>query len=267
MKSPRDLTTNGGLPSVSTTLAQPNPPAVAPDLRGAAYLDVLRLFHRALKPRRYLEIGSLRGESLTLAECPTISIDPKFAISGNVIGTKTQCHFYQMSSDRFFADFDPKAILGGPLDMAFLDGMHLCEFLLRDFANTEKACKRNGMIMLHDCVPVESAIATRTFTQKTINPIHHNWWTGDIWRTLLLLIRRRPDLRITVLDAQPTGLACITNLDPNSTFIDDNYADLVAEMLSWSLETMGVPALLEALRVTSTSEIDSAEKLSRRFWL
>ncbi len=252
---------------MSMALGQPPAPAVAPDLRGAAYLDILRLLHRALNPRRYLEIGSLRGDSLVLAECPTISIDPKFEITRDVIGKKSQIHFYQMSSDRFFEDFDPKAILGGPLDMAFLDGMHLCEFLLRDFANIEKACKRNAVVMLHDCVPVEAAIAKRTFTEKTILPVHHNWWTGDVWRTLLLLIRRRPDLRITVLDAQPTGLACITNLDPDSTFIDDNYADLVAEMLSWSLEEIGVPALLEALRVTSTSELDSAEKLYRRFWL
>jgi len=252
---------------VSMTLGQPTPTAVAPDLGGMPYLDVLRLLHRELKPRRYLEIGSLQGESLVLSECATISIDPKFEISGNVIGVKPQCHFYQMPSDRFFEDFDPETILGGPVDMAFLDGLHLCEFLLRDFANTERACKKNSVIILHDCVPGETAIARRTFTESVVNRVHNNWWTGDVWRTLLLLLRRRPDLRITVLDAPPTGLVCITNLNPRSTAIDDNYAEMVSEMHAQSLESMGIQGLLNTIRITSTAEIDSKEKLARRFWL
>lgn len=252
---------------MSMTFGQPTPSGVAPDLRGMPYLEVLGLLHRELKPRRYLEIGSLRGESLVLSDCATISIDPKFQISRNVLGTKTQCHFFQMASDRFFEEFDPAAILGGPLDMAFLDGLHLCEFLLRDFANTERCCKPNSVILLHDCVPVETAIAQRTFTQTVINQIHNNWWTGDVWRTLLVLQRRRPDLRITVLDSAPTGLACITNLNPNSTMIRDNYADLVSEMHDWSLESMGIPNLLETIRLSSTAEITTPEKLARLFWL
>lgn len=252
---------------MSMTFAQPTVGSAVPDLRGAPYLDILRTLHRELKPRRYLEVGSLRGDSLILADCPTISIDPKFEIARNVIGTKSQCHFYQMASDRFFESFDPKAILGGPLDMAFLDGMHLCEFLLRDFANTERSCKQNSVIMLHDCVPVESAIAERTFTKSVIHQIHNNWWTGDVWRTVLLLLRQRPDLHITVLDSQPTGLVCITNLDPQSTAIHDNYADYVKEMHERSLETMGVQTLLDTMGLTSTSVIDSAEKLAKRFWL
>jgi hypothetical protein len=52
-------------------------------------------------------------------------------------------------------------------------------------------------------------------------PMDHRagWWTGDVWRAALLLKRRRPDLQITTVDAFPTGLVLITNVDPSSRYL------------------------------------------------
>ena len=60
---------------------------------------------------------------------------------------------------RFFQQRDPGRIFDHPIESAFPDGMRCCEYLLRDFANTARYCRRSSVIALHDCVPVEIAIA------------------------------------------------------------------------------------------------------------
>ena len=239
-----------------------------PDHAGENYLAVLRRLHEQLRPETYLEIGCDKGVSLALAQCASVAIDPHPQIQvETAIGTKPVCAIYQMTSDAFFAHRDPKTVLGGPIDLAFLDGMHWCEFLLRDFINTERHSRKNSVIMLHDCLPVEQPMAERIHTGFSIRERHKNSWTGDVWRTALLLRRRRPDLQITAYDAGPTGLVCITNLSPGSTVLSDNYASLVREMMAQPLEDLGIEALFEELGVEPTSAIRDHETISARFWL
>ena len=68
---------------------------------------------------------------------------------------------YQITSDAFFKDVDAISSLGGSPDIAFLDGMHLFEFLLRDFYNTESICDPSSVMILHDCLPLNEAMAHR----------------------------------------------------------------------------------------------------------
>ncbi len=238
-----------------------------PDLTGEPYIEVLRRFHKELRPRSYLEVGSLYGDSLVFVECPAIAVDPEFQLRSPVIGQKSICAFFQMTSDAFFADFDPKAIFGRPIEMAFLDGMHRCEYLLRDFANTERHCKRNSIIFLHDCVPVESPIVERVNKMESIEAHRKGWWLGDVWRTIVALKRYRTDLRITILDAFPSGLACVTNLNPGDTILSANYDSIVEDMLSWSLRDIGIAAYHKMIAIEPTSDFDTHEKITRRFWL
>jgi hypothetical protein len=126
-----------------------------PDLAGESYRDTLIKLHHELSPAAYLEIGTLTGGTLALSRSPSIAIDPKFQITSEVIGEKSVCLFYQLESDTFFRDYTPKALLGSALDFTFLDGMHRCEFLLRDFMNAERHSAPFGVIALHDCIPVE----------------------------------------------------------------------------------------------------------------
>lgn len=101
-----------------------------PDHAGVGYLQVLRTLHEVLQPRNYFEIGSFTGQSLALADCASLAVNPDFL-------------------------FEDAALLGDKVQLAFLDGMHRCEFLLHDFINTERHCAPNSIIALHDCVPVE----------------------------------------------------------------------------------------------------------------
>jgi hypothetical protein len=242
-----------------------------PDLPGEHYIDVLRRTHVQLEPQSYFEIGTLDGDSLGLAACPSIAVDTSFArvVPNAAIGRKRLCAFYQMPSDRFFEAHDPIAILGRPIDLAFLDGMHLCEFLLRDFANVERYCNRNSIVVLHDCVPVEFGTTARSgmFPQQVLNSSRQGWWLGDVWRTLVTLKRRRLDLKITVLDASPSGLVFVTNLDPTSRILTASYVEIVEEMLSWSLEEIGLAKYQEMLGLISTTAFITAEQMAQRFWL
>lgn len=239
-----------------------------PDHAGEHYLTVLGRLHECLNPNSYLEIGCDTGRSLSLAHCASLAIDPHPKVTvDDAIGVKSLCAFYRMTSDAFFARHDPSVILGAPVDMAFLDGMHLCEYLLRDFLNTERYCRRNSVIVLHDCLPVEWPMAERRHARMPIRPHHVNSWTGDVWRTALLLKRRRPDLSITAYAAPPSGLLCVTNLSPTSTMLADSYVECVREMMSYSLQDIGIENVFRALNVEPTSILADGIAISARFWL
>jgi hypothetical protein len=242
-----------------------------PDLSGAPYHEMLARLHAVLRPRSYLEIGVETGATLALARCAAIGIDPVFRFADielvRQITAKPSLMLYQMPSDAFFADHDPTALLGRPIEMAFLDGMHRCEYLLRDFMNTERHCRPNAVVALHDCVPLELPMAERIAGADSVDPRRRLMWTGDVWRTVLLLRRVRPDLQITVLDAAPTGLVLITNLDPASTKLRDGYAGFVQQMMGWSLENLTLPGFYQEVGLEPTQNLQSEEDITARFWL
>src|SRR4051794_28213103 len=107
-------------------------------LRGTYYTDFLANLLDKRKPRTYLEIGSESGASLALPQCASIAIDPHFMLAQDVVQGKPICLLFQQTSDQFFAERDPSSLLGGPLDIAFIDGLHLFEVALRDFINVER---------------------------------------------------------------------------------------------------------------------------------
>ena len=245
---------------------------MASDLQGEHYSLVLRRLHEVLLPKSYLEIGVESGGILKTARCPSIGVDPKFIFVNleTVAGIlqKPELHLFQMGSDDFFATQSPTALFGGPVDLAFLDGMHRCEFLLRDFLNTERHCKQNSVIALHDCLPVEVGITARTQEDaKATAPHRARWWTGDVWRTALLLKRRRPDLQITAIDAASTGLVLITRLDPANTTLADNYHSHLGEMFSWDLGEIGIENYFSEMNLTSAAVLGTPEGITGRFWL
>jgi len=242
-----------------------------PDLAGDNYVTVLERLHHTLAPKTYLEIGVQTGRTLALARCAAIGVDPQFLILEPAtmmqLVAKPALHLFQTGSDDFFALHRPDAIFGAPVDFAFLDGMHRAEFLLRDFINTERYCKKNSIIALHDCLPVEIPMTSRSGPSGSIAPLRQNMWTGDVWRTARLLARYRPDLSMLVLDAAPTGLVLITNLDPADQTLAANYDRLVGEMMSWLLEDIGLAAYHDEMGIVSTSRLQRSEDITERFWL
>jgi hypothetical protein len=193
-------------------------------LPGENYFRVLARIHRHLRPRTYLEIGVSRGDSLecVLPETRVLGIDPQPNLPGE---PPANARIYRETSDEFFARHDPRAELGGaPLELAFIDGMHHFEFALRDFVNVERACARSSVILMHDCYPLDERTARRE--QVT------GFWSGDIWRLMLLLRTRRPDLTVRTIATPPTGLGIVLNPDPTSRVLADNLDALIAQYLA-----------------------------------
>src|SRR5207248_4219772 len=160
---------------------------VAPDLAGDGYDEVLQRLHTALRPKPYLEIGTQAGRTLAMARCPSIAIDPSFQNSEPelmlAIGNKPSVMLFSITSDEFFAQSNPSMLFGRPIDLAFIDGMHRCEYVLRDFCNIERHCRPNSVVAIHDCLPLDLAMAQRSRGGAAPSTPHREgWWTGDAWR-------------------------------------------------------------------------------------
>src|SRR5205085_2693143 len=138
------------------------------------YFDLLRRIHATLRPRTYVEIGVHTGRSLELAvpETQIVGIDPVPAVWSRI--NETAKLFFETSDD-FFAQRDLRALLGyRAVDMAFIDGMHLFEYVLRDFRNIEANCSADSLVLVHDCFPLSADAADRERGGDT--------WTGDTWK-------------------------------------------------------------------------------------
>jgi hypothetical protein len=193
-------------------------------LHGEEYLALLERIHAHLRPRSYVEIGIETGMSVRLAlpQTRVLGVDPDPRISEPL---PPNVRVYAETSDAFFARVDVRAELGGlPVDLALIDGMHLFEFALRDFMHLERVCSPQSTILVHDCFPHDRRTAQRERQAA--------FWTGDVWRLIVLLKRHRPDLSVHTVAAPPSGLAIVRKLDPASTLIADNYERLRGELMS-----------------------------------
>ncbi|NJS38022.1 MAG: class I SAM-dependent methyltransferase [Rhodobacteraceae bacterium] len=211
--------------------------------RGTRYVNFLTGLHQSMLFDWYLEIGCRSGASFAPVRSKTIAVDPFFRVELNVIGQKPALHVFQATSDDFFAGGFLERN-GIRLGASFLDGMHLFEYLLRDFIGTEAASDPKGVIMMHDLVPHDLAMTTRNL--KGIRGA----WTGDVWKLLPILQRWRPDLTLTMLNLRPTGVLCAANLSPGNTVLQDNYDEIVAEFLDTDLEAYGVEKYFDSFEYT-----------------
>ena len=236
---------------------------------GSVYTHVLSRLHAELKPKTYLEIGTESGATLALADCASIAIDPNFRINRTITGKKSACLLFQMTSDEFFKTQNANSLLGSPIDLAFLDGMHLYEFLLRDFLNIEKVCRPNSVVLIHDCIPTDAHVARRIRSNNSLSPHAENpdWWAGDVWKAISILRKYRPDLRVRAFDAPPTGLLAITNLRPENDLLEANYDNYIEEFRSKSLMGSGYQEYIGSIDLGSTSKLDTQEFIAEMFWI
>jgi hypothetical protein len=193
------------------------------------HYEALDFMHVRLLPRTYVEIGVNRGNSLTLALPGTrvVGIDPEPRLR-HPISRNTRV--FQWASDTFFELWDLEQALGGrKVDLAFIDGMHLFEYALRDFANLERYCTADSVVVLHDCLPANARVAARKRPKKG--------WTGDVWKLALCLRRYRPDLQVSVLDIPASGLGVVRGLDPESTVLHDRRGEILRELLPLDLDS------------------------------
>jgi Methyltransferase domain len=203
---------NGAIP--------PGSPAEEAIAGTESYLAVLTRIHAMLCPQLYLEIGMREGNSLRLACGPAIGIDPDMRLTEP---EPTRARLYRVTSDEFFERHAEKTI-ERPIDLAFIDGLHLFEYVLRDFANVERRASRCGLIVVDDIFPNHPVQGSRFRRTRS--------WTGDVWRLLICLSEQRPDLVLLPLDCAPTGLLLIAGLDPDSHILSEQYTEIARRYLS-----------------------------------
>lgn len=112
---------------------------------------------------------------------------------------------HKMTSDAFFLTNDLQFTYA-PYDMSFIDGMHLIENVLRDFAGVERNSHIRSIVVIDDVLPYSAEITSR-------EPLPGDW-TGDVWRIYPTLKMARPDLTLILVNVAPTGALIIMNLEP-----------------------------------------------------
>ncbi len=182
------------------------------------YLDVLARLHSLVQPKLYAEIGVRKGNSLRVCSCEMIGIDPGADLKQDF----ERLTLYPCSSDDFFF-FHAAKIIHRPVDLAFIDGMHLIEFVYRDFMNIERFMSPEGVIVIDDVLPNHPVQASRVRQSRV--------WCGDVWRIVPLLRSMRPDLKLTILDTAPSGLLVISRLDPGNRSLWDKYNPVVRTLM------------------------------------
>src|SRR5215216_7857595 len=177
--------------------------------------ELLQGLHEKTRPRTYLEIGIRTGRSMVLSRTRSIGVDPSFNIDRPI---HCDVQLVRTTSDDFFAGDEPLAHFDGlPVDLAFIDGMHLSDFALRDFINIEPFMADTGVIVLDDVLPRNGLEAAR---DRKTEP-----WTGDVYKVVEALRRRRPDLVVLLVNTAPTGTAVVIGVDQASTILKDAYAE------------------------------------------
>ena len=188
--------------------------------------DFLGALHQRLQPRTYFEIGVRSGRSLSLSRSRSVAVDPFYAIRDEIL---CDVHLVRTSSDEFCARRHPMAHFAGtPIDLAFIDGMHLAEYAMRDFINTERHCHAASVIVIDDVLPrtVEEAGRAR------VGKAEQGAWAGDVFKMIPVLRERRPDLLVFEVDTRPTGTLVVMLPDRDDRSLVTTYDEVLSDLVA-----------------------------------
>ena len=188
-----------------------------------AYRSLINKIHRLVIPRNYLEIGVYDGgalnEALDTTRC--IGVDPAPLCDRKM---PKYCQLFLETSDEFFQRHKPGRLTGLlTYDMAFIDGMHLFEYTLRDFINVERKSSRHSVVILNGCMPKTEKTGSRKRETE--------FWSGDVWKIIPVLEKYRPDLKIQIFDVDPSGIAVITDLNSKNSVLEENLSEILSEYI------------------------------------
>lgn len=180
-------------------------------------IKFLQQVHATLEPRFYLEVGVFDGASLHQARCPALGIDPDPAVRFKL--RDDQRVHVALSNDAFR---DPEVLEAlGPLDLVYIDGMHLIENAYEDFCHVERLAHGASVILIDDVFPNHPHQARRQRSSRH--------WTGDVWKIIRILRLARPDLVLLPVDVSPTGCLMVIGADPENRSLWDGFDFILAE--------------------------------------
>ena len=132
---------------------------------GMKRYDIINRFIQERNYQSYLEIGVENGDAFDKISVPVkVSVDPDPRCKAT----------HQVTSDEFFATNKQS------FDVVFVDGLHEAHQVDRDIHNAVKALNKNGVILLHDCLP------TSELMQEPHGNSQYGYaWTGDVWKAFV----------------------------------------------------------------------------------
>ena len=164
-------------------------------------LDIVRDIIEKKKYKSYLEIGCFDDELFGHVNCEIkVGVDP---VSGGTV---------RATSDNFFKNNEVF------FDCIFIDGLHEYKQVKRDIQNSLKFLNKDGIILLHDCLP------NNFYAQAT--PRCQWEWNGDVWKAIVEC-RTRKDIDVYTCYAD-FGIGVIKKR-PNKNLLEypkQNYSDL-----------------------------------------
>lgn len=123
-------------------------------------LDLIQLAIHKTKAKSYLEIGCDKDQIFS-----KINVKNKIGVDPFRGGT------HRMTSDSFFANNDQM------FDVIFVDGLHYYDQVKKDVENSLNFLNANGMIIIHDMLPLRELHAEMPIPTPFRKP-----WLGDVWR-------------------------------------------------------------------------------------
>lgn len=154
-------------------------------------LDLIKYTINKNNYKKYLEIGCHNNEVFNYIEIEKIGVDP---VSGGN---------YKATSDDFFN----KNKLN--FDCIFIDGLHEYKQVKKDITNSIKFLNKNGIIILHDCLPPSISHQRVPRTRYT--------WNGDVWKAIVEARTWQHVNTHTILSDQGLG---IIKKEENSSILD-----------------------------------------------
>ena len=143
-------------------------------------LDLIKHVIKKNDYKKYLEIGCHNNEVFDKIEIEKIGVDP---ISGGN---------YRGTSDKFFKENVKN------FDCIFIDGLHEYNQTKRDILNSIEILNKDGIIILHDCLPPSISHQRVPRTRYT--------WNGDVWKAIVEARTWEHVDTYTVLSDQGLGL-------------------------------------------------------------
>jgi hypothetical protein len=147
--------------------------------------------------KSYLEIGCDQNQLFS-----KITIDKKIGVDPASGGTVRD------TSDNFFKKNNAK------FDIIFIDGLHEYEQVKKDINNSLIFLNDNGVIFLHDCMPMR-------FINQAV-PRAKGVWNGDVWKNIVES-RTKPEIDTYVIHADH-GVGMILK-KPNKNLLNLNISN------------------------------------------
>ena len=179
--------------------------------------EIINAYIKAVNAKTYVEIGVQRGHLFFEIDAPRkFAVDPNFMISKTnkikYFFQRLRDQYYELTSDDFFDQHGDELFATEKIDVAFIDGLHTYEQVMRDVENCLKYLSPKGVILLHDCKPDDAAAAVYAMSPADARQRYEGWesgaWTGDVYKAIVELRSTLKDRHIFVFDTDH-GVGCI----------------------------------------------------------